>query len=82
MSGLFISDAQNVGALASASVLPMNIQGWLSLLLTGLITYIQYSVINHNVKDCLKEYMCVYIYICITESLFCTAEIYNIVNQL
>lgn len=25
---------------------------------------------------------CVCIYICITKSLFCTAEIYNIVNQI
>ena len=35
--------------------------------------YIQYPVINHNGKEYEKE--CVYIYICITESLFCTAEI-------
>ena len=60
-SGLFVSDDQNIGALASASVLPMNIQGWFPLLLTGLITYIQYSVINHNGKECLKE--CIYIYL-------------------
>ena len=33
---LLASGGQSTGALASASVLPMNIQGWLSLGLTGL----------------------------------------------
>ena len=39
MSHLFTSDDQNTGASASASasVLPMSIQGWLPLRLTGLI---------------------------------------------
>ena len=36
MSLLFISDDQNTGASASASVLPVNIQGWSLLRLTGL----------------------------------------------
>ena len=36
MSWLNTSDGQSVGALASASVLPMNIQGWFSLGLIGL----------------------------------------------
>ena len=34
----FTSDGQIIGALASASVLPMNIQGWFPLGLTGLIS--------------------------------------------
>ena len=38
MSQLFISGGQNTGALASAPVLPMNIQGWFPLELTGLIS--------------------------------------------
>jgi len=38
MSQLFASGDQNTGASASASVLPMNIQGWFSLGLTGLIS--------------------------------------------
>ena len=38
MSQLFISDGQSIGASASASVLPMNIQDWLPLGLTGLIS--------------------------------------------
>ena len=36
MSWLFVLGGQSVGASASASVLPMNIQGWISLGLTGL----------------------------------------------
>ena len=35
LSQLFASGGQSIGASASASVLPMNIQGWFSLGLTG-----------------------------------------------
>ena len=35
---LFASDGQSIGASASTSVLPMNIQGWFPLGLTGLIS--------------------------------------------
>ena len=38
MSQLFTSGGQSIGALASASVLPMNIQGWFLLGFTGLIS--------------------------------------------
>ena len=38
MSRLFASGGQNIGASVSASVLPMNIQGWFPLGLTGLIS--------------------------------------------
>ena len=38
MSQLFISGGQSIGASASASILPVNIQDWLPLGLTGLIT--------------------------------------------
>ena len=38
VSWLFISGVQRSGASASASVLPMNIQGWFLLGLTGLIS--------------------------------------------
>ena len=38
MSWLFASGGQGIGASASASVLPMNIQGWFPLVLTGLIS--------------------------------------------
>ena len=37
LSWLFTSGGQSIGALASASVLPMNIQGWFPLGLIGLI---------------------------------------------
>ena len=38
MSQLFASDGQSIGASASASVLPMNIQDWFPLGLTGWIS--------------------------------------------
>ena len=38
MSWLFTSDAQSIVISASASVLPVNIQGWFPLRLTGLIS--------------------------------------------
>ena len=38
MSQFFTSGGQNIGVSASASVLPMNIQNWFPLGLTGLIT--------------------------------------------
>ena len=38
LSQLFTSGSQRIGASASASVLPMNIQGWFPLGLTGLIS--------------------------------------------
>ena len=38
ISQLFTSGDQNTGASASASVFPMNIQGWFPLRLTGLIS--------------------------------------------
>ena len=37
MSWLFTSGGQSIGASASASVLPVNIQGWFPSGLTGLI---------------------------------------------
>ena len=38
VSQLFVSDGQNIGASVSASVLPMNYQGWFPLGWTGLIS--------------------------------------------
>ena len=40
VSWLFSSGGQNIGASASASVLPMNIQDWFPLGLTGLISFL------------------------------------------
>ena len=39
MSQLFISDGQSIGVLVSTSVLPMNIQDWFPLGLTGWILH-------------------------------------------
>ena len=39
MSQLFTSGGQSIGVSASASVLPMNIQGWVPLGLTSLISF-------------------------------------------
>ena len=43
VSRLFPSGGQSIGASASASVLPMNIQGWFPLGLTGLIFLLSMS---------------------------------------
>ena len=40
MSQLFTLGGWSIGASASASVLPMNIQGWLPLVLTGLVSFL------------------------------------------
>ena len=40
MSQLFASGGQSIGASVSASVFPMNSQGWFSLGLTGLISFL------------------------------------------
>ena len=39
LSQFFASSGQSIGVSASASVLPMNIQGWFPLGLTGLISF-------------------------------------------
>ena len=51
MSHLFAAGGQHIGTSASASVLPMNIQGWFSLGLTGLISLLTKSLLQqHNSK--------------------------------
>ena len=60
VSGVFTSGGQNIGASASASVLPVNIQGWFALGLTGLIGLI-YSLNNlYTIQH--KPYITTYIY--------------------
>ena len=46
MSQLFASDGQSTEASASASVLPMNIQGWFPLGLTGLISLLSKGLLR------------------------------------
>ena len=53
MSPLFTSGGQSIGASASASALPMNIQGWFPLGFTGLISLLfkhcGHSVISREI---------------------------------
>ena len=51
MSQLFASGGQSTGASASALVLPMNIQGWFPLGLTGLI-----SLLSETLKGFLQHH--------------------------
>ena len=50
MSQFFASGGQSIGVSASASVLPMNIQGWFPLGLTGLISLLSkgFSRVFHS----------------------------------
>ena len=49
MSPFFVSGGQSIGASASASVLPMNIQDWYPLGLTGLISLLStYELLYDN----------------------------------
>ena len=48
MSQFFVSGGQNIGASVSASVLPVNIQGWFPLGLTSLISLLSKSLLQHH----------------------------------
>ena len=48
MSQIFTSDGQSIGTPASASVLPMNIQGWFPLGSTGLISLLSKGLLQHH----------------------------------
>ena len=53
MNRLFALGGQSIGALAS--VLPMNIQGWFSLELTGLVSLLSKGVLSlfqHHIQKC------------------------------
>ena len=52
MSWLFASSGQGIRASASASVLPMNIQGWFPLGLTVLISLLSKSFTTKSVSRC------------------------------
>ena len=52
MTQFFVSGGQGIGASASASLLPMNIQGWFPLGLTGLNSLLSSSVqFSHSVMS-------------------------------
>ena len=60
MSPLFASSGQSFGTSASASVLPMNIQGWFPLGLTGLISLQSKkisSLQHHSLKASILRYL-------------------------
>ena len=50
VSQLFALGGQSIGASASASVLPMNIQGWFPLRLTGLISLLKQKKKKLSIK--------------------------------
>ena len=50
ISQLFASDDQNTGVSASASVLPVSIQSWSPLRLTGLISLLSKGLQHHSSK--------------------------------
>ena len=58
MSQLFASDDQNTGASASASVLPMSIQGWLPLRLTGLISLLSKRLLGVFFSTTVQRHQC------------------------
>ena len=56
MNWLFISDHQNTGASASASVLPLSIQGWFPLTLTGLMSSLSRGLSGVFSSTTIKRY--------------------------
>ena len=60
MNQLFTSGGQSIRASASASVLPMNIQGWFPLGLTGLISLLSKGISrvlqHHNSKASIYQH--------------------------
>ena len=65
MSLLFASGGQIIGASASASVLPMNIQGWFPLVLTGLISLLSKGLLQyHSSKASILPYLLEWCKIC------------------
>ena len=48
MNQFFTSDGQSIGASASASVLPMNIQDWFPFGLTGWIYLLSKGLSNYS----------------------------------
>ena len=55
VSQLFRSGGQSIGAWASASVLPMNIQGWFPLGLMGLISLQSKGLLQHKLKTSILQ---------------------------
>ena len=63
MSQLFASGGQSIGTSASASVLPMNIQDWFPLGLTGLKSCMwTFNLVSLTFSDIFKIYPCCSMY--------------------
>ena len=56
VSQLFTSGSQSIGASASASVLPMNIQGWFPLGLTAIQKTLKSLLQHHNLKASILQH--------------------------
>ena len=54
MSQLFTSGSQRIGASASASILPMNIQGWIPVELTDLISLLSKGLLSNEYSPALQ----------------------------
>ena len=61
MSRLVESGGQSIGASVSASVLPMNIQGWFPLGLTGLISLLSKGLQNYSSKASVLQHSAFFI---------------------
>ena len=59
VSQLFTSGSQSIGASASASVLPMNIQGWFPLGLTAIQKTLKSLLQHHNLKASILQHSAV-----------------------
>ena len=57
MSQLFASGGQRIGNSASASVFPLNIQSWLSLRLTGLISLLSKGLSSVFSSTTVRKYL-------------------------
>ena len=66
MSQFFASAGQSTGASASASVLPMNIQGWFPLGLTGLISLLSRGLSKFFSSNTVYYYFLIIYLFCFT----------------
>ena len=90
MSWLFSSDAQSIGALASGLVLPVNIQGWFSIGVTGLISLqskglkslLQYHNSKPSILGCSAIFMVQLSYLQMTTTKIIAFNIWTFVGKV
>ena len=91
MSQLFASGGQNIGASALALVLPMNIEGWFPLGLTGLISlpskglsrvFSSITVQKHPILQCSVFFMVQLSYLYMTNGKTVALTLWTIVNKV